>query len=118
MDNSTWPEATDIQLVILQLIRDASLEMDITTAPLYDYTQAGELLQKGELPQLPNDQWKAEAIGWESIAWTGLQIRLSDYAIGPKVRDPNAAQYMEPVTTDAERALCGAMKMRKSGGFA
>lgn len=118
VDKNTWPEANDLQLVMLQLIRDANLEMDVTTAPLYDYTQAGELIQKGEIPRLPDDQWKIETIGWEALAYTGIQIRLSDYAIGPKVRDPAADVYMEAPTTPAEKELCGSMKMRKSGGFA
>jgi hypothetical protein len=118
VSTETFPDANDIQLLILQLLRDANLEMDISTAPLYDYTLAGELIQKGSIPVLPNDQWKKEAIGWEAFAWTGIQIRLSDYAIGPKVRDPAADTYVEAPSTAVEKELCGAMKMRKSGGFA
>lgn len=112
-----WPDASDIQLVILQLMRDASLEMHVSTGAMYDYTQAGEQLQTGPLPYVPNDQWKTEVIGWEALAWAGIQVRLSDYALGPQVRDPNNDIFTEWPVTPAEKHMCGSMKMRKAGGF-
>ncbi|PSN73567.1 hypothetical protein BS50DRAFT_616909 [Corynespora cassiicola Philippines] len=105
----TWPEATEIQLLILQLLRDISTEMDVSTGPYFGVIQAAEL---------SDDHWKTEVIGWETFAWAGIQTLLADYAIGPKGHDPDADQYMIWPTTKAEKELCGSMRMRKSGGFA
>lgn len=114
-----FPGASDLQLVMLRLMHDATDEFNIIMGANWDYTQAGELLTSlGRVPQLPNDQWKREAIGWESLAWAGIQIRLADYGVGPKVRDPDADAYVIPPSTPAEKELCKAVKMRKSGGFA
>lgn len=71
----------------------------------------------GEVISLPNDQWQREVVRWEAIAWAGLQALLTDFAIGPKHRDPNADSYVKQASTPGEKQLCQSQKMQKSGGF-
>jgi hypothetical protein len=72
---------------------------------------------QGIIDSLPNDAWKEEILAWEQEAWTGMQIAFSQYAIGPKASDAMADNYWIKPETDGEKALCGAMKMKKSGDF-
>jgi hypothetical protein len=46
-----------------------------------------------------------------------MQMAVSQYAIGPKASDPFADAYVIAPQTEGEKALCGAQKMKKSGGF-
>jgi hypothetical protein len=46
-----------------------------------------------------------------------MQIMVPQYAIGPKARDKLADRYVIPTSTDGEKTLCGAQKMKKSGEF-
>lgn len=103
---------------MLKLIRDAALEFDITTGPLYDYSQAGSLIQNGAIDSLPADQWKSEAVGWENFAWAGIQTRLADYGIGPKVRDSAADAYTLAPRSATAKQLCRSMKRPTPGSFA
>lgn len=95
---------------MLKLIRDAALEFDITTGPLHDYSKAGPLIQNGAIDGLPPDQWKNEAVGWENFAWAGIQTRLADYGIGPKIRDSAADAYTLAPHSPAAKQLCQSMK--------
>jgi hypothetical protein len=69
---------------------------------------------------LPADFWKEEILGWEKESWARLQIAMSRYAIGADGSDTpgqkEANWWIKP-TSDSEKALCSAQKMRKSGGF-
>jgi hypothetical protein len=56
-------------------------------------------------------------VGWEQESWAGMQIMVPQYAIGPKARDKLADRYVIPTSTDGEKTLCGAQKMKKSGEF-
>lgn len=67
--------------------------------------------------KIPNDQWITEVEGWESYSWSSLQILMTDYAIGPKARDPQGQGYEMAPQTDGDRQLCGAQRMKKNGGF-
>ena len=68
---------------------------------------------------LPEDQWKREAKLLMANSLANVQTIMSDFAIGPAVRDGSSANsYEMPPDTESERELCAMQKMRKSGGFA
>lgn len=117
LSTAELPGADDLQLAILKLLLTVSTLNDITNAPNAQSLQVSAMIVSGLVPELPDDQWKKEVMGWEAWALAGIQILFADFAIGPKVRDPAASYTMAP-TTAGEKQLCGAMKMRKSGGFA
>jgi hypothetical protein len=112
-----YPGASDIQL--------AAIELLITSSMLFDISDAGQdlLLAKdlaggtGYIPSLPEDQWVQEVTRWESFVWAALQTAISDYAVGPSVREPSTRAYMRNATTNGEKELCQAMRARKPGGF-
>ncbi|KAF2645509.1 hypothetical protein P280DRAFT_531672 [Massarina eburnea CBS 473.64] len=113
------PEASETQALILQLIRDAAEAVSISygassALPLV----ASDSLYQGISDQLLDGQWKKEVVAWESLAWTGIQIWLSNYAVGLFVHDPELENSTIAPSTNAEKGLCGAMKMKKAGGFA
>ena len=99
--------------------------MLITSSLLFDISDAGLDILKakdlaagsGFIDSLPDDQWIQEVAGWESFVWAALQTAVSDYAIGPEVREPTARAYMKNETTTGEKQLCQAQRLRKSGGF-
>jgi hypothetical protein len=66
---------------------------------------------------IPADQWITEAKGMEAFVWTALQIAIADYAVGPSLRSPDIADNVPAPATSGDKALCGAQKMRKAGGF-
>jgi hypothetical protein len=72
------------------------------------------------IDSLPNDFWKEEILGWEKESWARMQIAMSRYAIGADGSDTPGQKednwWIKP-TSDGEKALCSAQKMRKSGGF-
>lgn len=72
----------------------------------------------GFVEKLPDDQWIIEVRRWVSLQWAAYQTAISDYAIGPKVRDASTESlYDFPPPTEGGRKLCGMQKMRKGGGF-
>ncbi|KAF2680250.1 hypothetical protein K458DRAFT_312414 [Lentithecium fluviatile CBS 122367] len=113
-----YPNASPVQLSMLQLLRTMIRLVTITTGPLSGSLQAGNTVQRGFSPGLPTDQWIKEVIGWESLVWTGYQTILSASVIGPKVFDEYADEYRDIPTSAGDKNLCHALKMRKSGGFA
>ena len=66
---------------------------------------------------LPSDQWKTEVRGWESTTWAMKQFMVSDYAIGPGIREPRAQADVTNLRSPSDKQMCGLQKMRKSGGF-
>ena len=72
---------------------------------------------KSVIDSIPDGFWKQEVLGWEQESWAALQIALAQYAIGPKATDELADNYWIKPETDGEKALCSAMKMKKSGDF-
>jgi hypothetical protein len=67
---------------------------------------------------LPKDHWKREAQLLMTTNLAALQTIMSDFAIGPAVRDASSANsYKMPPESKNDRKLCGMQKMRKSGGF-
>ncbi|KAF2829434.1 hypothetical protein CC86DRAFT_454045 [Ophiobolus disseminans] len=110
-----FPEASSTQKLLLQLIGHASWGMDFGNLGTLN---AASTLNRGIRQGLPDDQWKIEAREQESRVWAVLQILLADYAIGAQVTEPNAHGYVNPLSTAAEKGLCHAMRMKKSGGFA
>jgi hypothetical protein len=99
------------QLVFSTWIKDTA---DITTS------KASKRMGNTEatIDSLPYDFWKQEVIAWEQETWAGFQIAISQYAIGPKASDELADRYWLKPETEAEKSLCSAMKMKKSGEFA
>lgn len=79
---------------------------------------ASKTFNRGNPKRLPADQWKNEIISQESRVWAVQQVLVADYAIGAQVTIPEADQFIEPPITDAAKALCHSMRMKKSGGFA
>ncbi|KAH7372353.1 hypothetical protein BKA66DRAFT_423129 [Pyrenochaeta sp. MPI-SDFR-AT-0127] len=114
--NCNFPEANEIQRALLQLIVFSSYLYDFAHT---DTCQASSLIKRADarIESLPDDQWKQEVVGWEKETWAALQILVSQYAIGPKVSDPLADNYWIHPETRAEKTLCGAQKMTKSGDF-
>lgn len=109
------PGASDVQLAALRLLRTSLYFYNIVSA---ESLRASKLLTTGGyISSLPDDQWVQEVIGWESFAWAAMQIYIGDFFTGPVAREPYAASYTKPVSTEGERKLCGMMKMRRSGGF-
>jgi hypothetical protein len=69
------------------------------------------------IDSIPNGFWKEEVLAWEQESWAALQIAIAQYAIGPKASDELADKYWIKPKTDGEKALCAAMKMKKTGDF-
>jgi hypothetical protein len=72
----------------------------------------------GVVPAISNEQWINELHRYESIVFAGIQYVISDYAVGPKSKDPQADSYTRLPMTAGEKQLCGMQKMTRSGGFA
>jgi hypothetical protein len=71
----------------------------------------------GIAQSLPDDQWLQELVAWESHVWAGLQMAVSDYAIGIAARDAAAASFVRNDTDAGEKQLCQSQRMRMAGGF-
>lgn len=92
---------------------------------LFDISDAGQDLLKakdlaggtGYLVSLPHDQWVQEVTRWEAFVWAALQTAIVDYAVGPSVREPSAQAHTRNATTNGERELCKALRVKKAGGF-
>jgi hypothetical protein len=69
------------------------------------------------IESIPDGFWKEEVIAWEQEAMASLQIAMTQYAIGHKVRDDMADRYWMEPKTEGEKRLCKAQKMKKTGGF-
>lgn len=117
-ETDIWPEANDVQHLSLSLVKDAFSLVNNAWGPKARLTLVGEEMSKGMVTALPDNQWEKEVFAWETYVWAGLQILLSDYAVGPKSRDPAAGNYTDSPSTAAEKQMCGAIVMKKSGGFA
>jgi hypothetical protein len=117
-DTNFTPEASQVQAFTIQLFRDAAEMTPISSAPRLGISLlADEHDYQGSLAQLSDDHWTKEVTDWESISWTGIQLWLSDYAVGSNMRNPLTANSVNVPKTAAEKQLCRAMKMKKSGGF-
>ncbi|KAF2736414.1 hypothetical protein EJ04DRAFT_432960 [Polyplosphaeria fusca] len=113
---SEYPNANSLQLAIVALLRNAEDILNIAMPERYE-AQAKYKNSIGILDELPNDQWITELRIWNAIVWAGFQIMVSDYAIGPTVRDPLSESYTVKPVNEAERSLCGMQKMRKPGAY-
>jgi hypothetical protein len=114
---SDYPGASDVQLAAIQLLITSTLMFDVSDA-VQNGVKASDLAGgTGNVPSLPDDQWIQEVIGWNSFVWAALQTAVSDFAIGPAVREPSAQAYIGNLTA-GEKELCKAQRMMKSGGFA
>lgn len=107
-------EANELQLSVLRLLVTSSYMFDMTN----DATKLALSLADDSrvIPGLPPDQWIKELVWAESTAYAMLQVGFTDYAIGPKVRDSKAEDWVKPVT-NGEKELCHMQRMRKSGNF-
>lgn len=111
-----FPTATPLQLSVLQLLVESSKAMGFSRTS--EVLAAKQVQSDGSISvQLPPDQWITEAKWMESFVWASLQITLSDFAVGPSVRDPDVVKYVIKPTSTGDKQLCGMQKMRKAGGF-
>jgi len=113
--HSELPDATDVQKLALLVISHSAWGFDFGN---FGKLNASYTANRGRASGLPDDQWKNEAIDQEGRVWTALQMSLADYAIGAQATEPNAAKYINPPKSTAEKQLCHSMRMKKSGGFA
>lgn len=114
LTHEEFPAASDVQLAALELLRTTSTLKNIINVA---HIQANDVVRGGYVSHLPNDQWKNEAISWVSTVWAGVQTMLTDYAVGPKERDPLADDYIDPPSNQSDKTLCKSVRMRKPGGF-
>lgn len=104
-----------MQLAAIRLLLSSLYFFDIGSAE--SLRASKKIRTGGYIGSLPDEQWIEEVIGWESFGWAITQNFIADYFTGPVARDPYAASYTRPATTEGERKLCSMMKMRRSGGF-
>lgn len=111
-----FPEANEVQRAILELlIRSTWLHptSDVLSCKVNTMISLNEFTVK----DIPDDFWKQEVLGWEQETWGALQVMVSRHAIGPEEGDPSADGYRIEPKTEGEWTLCGAQKMKKTGGF-
>ncbi|KAF2733745.1 hypothetical protein EJ04DRAFT_605111 [Polyplosphaeria fusca] len=111
-----YPQANDVQLFQLSILRNAANIFNIAVPKRY-VAQAENENSEGILKNMEDDQWIREIQGWYAISWAAHQTIISDYSIGPTVRDPLSSSFVLPPPNDAAKALCKTQKMRKPGGF-
>ncbi|KAF2736926.1 hypothetical protein EJ04DRAFT_488916 [Polyplosphaeria fusca] len=111
-----FPSASDIQSAALDVLFASSSMMDISNPLSLNISSMKSTT--GVIPPIPDDQWVNELHRYESIVFAGIQYVTSNYAIGPKSKDPMADSYTRPPATEGQKALCGMQKMKRSGGFA
>lgn len=114
INTETFPKANKLQLSILKLLRQTT-EFHAGAFERYEAQQLATMA--GTITSLPDNHWITELKMWESIAWAGIQISITDYAIGPTIRDSLAEDIFLPPSTNEEKKLCTMQKMRKPGGF-
>jgi hypothetical protein len=118
VNTSDYPNASPVQLSLLQLLRSMTRIFQITDGPISNQLKASSTMSRGVSPGLSPDQWIKEVVGWESLVWAAYQTLLSTSIIGPKVFDKHAEEYCDVPTSSGDKELCRSLKMRKSGGFA
>jgi hypothetical protein len=112
-----FPSASSIQLAILRLLQVSTYIVD-TSSVINLGIKANDMLRATGIAQsLPDDQWLQELVAWESHVWAGLQMAVSDYAIGIAARDAAAASFVRNDTDAGEKQLCQSQRMRMAGGF-
>lgn len=112
----SYPNASSIQLAIMQDIGHALLTTDIQVAS--SSVKASGLQDNfGIITELPVDQWVTEVVGWEATLWASLQVEFADYAIGRASRNREVAAFVKTNLTIGEKAFCGKQKMGNPGGF-
>lgn len=116
LSNETWQGANDVQLAIAKLLRNTAFILNIGDPESFKI-QSSYADSAGLIDEVPDDQWITELKGWEETVWAAHQIAIADYAVGPTVRDPLAANYTLRPSNKAEKLLCRSQKMRRSGGF-
>ena len=110
--------ANENQLALLRILWTVLWINDITSSISNGFLKASSLTINRMGGDLSTDQWIQELVFAESFAMAGVQLMLTDYAVGPEFRSKEAANYTVAPSTGAEHALCRALKMRKAGGFA
>ena len=113
--STAFPTASPIQLAALDLLVALQQRFTIAWSPTLGLNVSDYIMP---IPSLPPDQWIFETTNWVSSILASLQIMFTDYAIGPEVRDPGSKEFVRLAETREEKALCGAQKMRKGGGYA
>jgi hypothetical protein len=67
--------------------------------------------------KIASDHWVNEVQRMEAFVYASSQVTMSDYAMGPSLRDPGVKDYVISPATVGGKQLCGSLKMRKAGGF-
>lgn len=120
VSQAIFPEASEVQQTVLKLIIISNY---LFGTRLNEKNEA--LLAESILPKSPDvyrvlkdDQWVDELVWAESKVWAALQVSITDYAIGPTLRDTavDRNNFTAPVT-DGEKQLCGMQKMKHSGNL-
>lgn len=112
----SYPNASSLQIAIMQDIGHALLNTDIQVAS-WNLKASGLQENFGIITELPDDQWIKEVVGWESTLWASLQVELAEYTIGRAYRNPGVAAFVKTNLTSGEQAFCGKQKMGNPGGF-
>ena len=109
-------DASPIQLAVLQHLRKLFLLHDVTNGALSGFFTLSVSNDIGV--GLPDNQWIKEAEGWESYAYSGMQITQAEIMTDMKAHDPHADVYTYPPTNTGEEQLCQSLRMKKGGDFA
>ncbi|KAH7138701.1 hypothetical protein B0J11DRAFT_500902 [Dendryphion nanum] len=112
----SFPDASKLQQLTLDLLIEISTAFQLGSTSIIQAIKQSPFASA--LPDLPDNQWVSEVTSWHNVYWSEMQLGLSSYAVGPKVRDPFADSYQIRPSSAAQKRFCQIQKMRKSGGFA
>lgn len=108
-----------MQRALLKLVIGAAY-LSRTDASTTSHAAKRILGTKLLIESLPSDFWKQEILSWEQESFASMQIAMSYYSTGgagaEAEKKADDAWWIKPVS-EAEKKLCKAQKMKKSGGF-
>jgi hypothetical protein len=117
MSREDFPDASDLQLSALKLLRITSFLYDTSDASMQLEVDRIMADSSGYIDTLPADQWVREVVGWEKLIWASRQTLVTDYATGYSARVDSTESFVRKDLSPGERELCGKQRMRKNGGF-
>ena len=112
---AVFPDANSLQMAVLRNILNGQWQFDIASPRTFSLNDM--LDSVNAISSLPDDQWIQEFKLMETLWWTSQQIFMSDYAIGPLFRDPDAKDVFTPPNTTESKQVCNMQRMMKSGNF-
>jgi hypothetical protein len=115
LDEEDWKGASPVQIAALKLLIEANRVMPISGVGEVRTSKAtGDGIVTSHITP---DQWVKEVEGLDSFVWASLQALVTDYAIGPGVRNAELAEFVLKPENLGDKQLCETQKMRKAGGF-